>query len=313
MLAAHAGDGIGLSPTVAVEHRKGVDVDVAVTDRRVPPERHRIRPGVAMGDLHALGARRGSGRVVDGGAGVLVGFPRGRLGLISTQRCEERSVGDTVERDEVFDLDVLHHVVLFRIDQEHPRPRVLHDVGDLLGVETEVDRHENTSVARRPPERKQELRRVRTDDRHPVSHTDAHVLQAARHASHARPHLGVGQCAERADHSRFVDDPDAIAVDSHGPVEKVSNSERNLHGISLGWPASRHAFRRFVQFGRLSDQTPSVSTRPGYEYARARAQPLGFLRGVPPNLVGLGNEHPNDDRSTRWRFPTKRSAPVPRP
>src|SRR3546814_1735537 len=52
--------------------RSGVQVGVAVGHTGVPAEDRRVGPQVAMRHLHALRARRGAGRVVDGGGGVLV-------------------------------------------------------------------------------------------------------------------------------------------------------------------------------------------------------------------------------------------------
>ncbi len=57
--------GVRHAPAVAVEHRQRVQVHVAVGHADVPAERHRVDPQVAVGQLHALGARGGAARVVD--------------------------------------------------------------------------------------------------------------------------------------------------------------------------------------------------------------------------------------------------------
>ena len=96
---AHGGQGVGHPPAVAVEHRQGVQVGVAVADAGVPPEDRRVGPEVAVRHLDALGARRRAGRVVDGGGGVLVlarptararrprGRPRRRCRCPARTRC----------------------------------------------------------------------------------------------------------------------------------------------------------------------------------------------------------------------------------
>ena len=73
--AAHAGHRVGHPPAVAVEHRQRVQEHVAVAHAGVPAERGGVEPAVALGQLHALGPRRGARRVVHRAGGVLVGLP----------------------------------------------------------------------------------------------------------------------------------------------------------------------------------------------------------------------------------------------
>jgi hypothetical protein len=73
---AHAREREGHAPAVAVEHRQGVEVDVAVVDAGVPAEGGGVQPQVAVRQLHALGPRGGAAGVVDRGGRVLVGGPR---------------------------------------------------------------------------------------------------------------------------------------------------------------------------------------------------------------------------------------------
>ena len=76
VLGAHPGDGVEHAPPVAVELRERVQVHVAVVDAHVPAEHRGVEPDVAVRQLDALGAGRRARRVVDGGGGVLVAFPR---------------------------------------------------------------------------------------------------------------------------------------------------------------------------------------------------------------------------------------------
>ena len=85
------GDGVEHAPPVAVELRQRVQVDVAVVDAQLPAERGGVQPDVAMGELHALGPRRGAAGVVDGGRGVLVVDPGLRPAMFAAgHRCRCR-------------------------------------------------------------------------------------------------------------------------------------------------------------------------------------------------------------------------------
>ena len=62
-----------------MEHRQRVQVDVAIGHARVPAERRRVDPHVAVRELHALRPRRRAARVVDGRGRVFVGRPTARV------------------------------------------------------------------------------------------------------------------------------------------------------------------------------------------------------------------------------------------
>ena len=89
--AAHAGHRVRHAPSVAVEHRQRVQEHVAIADAGVPAEGGGIEPAVALGQLHALGSRRCSRRVVHRAGGVLVGLPGPRRRAV-WGRCEQRGV-----------------------------------------------------------------------------------------------------------------------------------------------------------------------------------------------------------------------------
>ena len=61
----HACDRVRHAPAIAVKRRQGVEIHVAVGHRQVPPERDRVQPEVAVGELRALGPRRRPRGVID--------------------------------------------------------------------------------------------------------------------------------------------------------------------------------------------------------------------------------------------------------
>ena len=229
VFAAHAGDCVGLTPPIAVEHRERMNVRVPITDAGMPPKCQRIGPRVAMGDLYTLRARRGARGVVDRCGGVLVWFPCGGLRLAIAERCKQCGVVDPVEHNHVLNCHVFDHVVLLRVHQEHPGTGMLDDVVDLFGVQSEVDGHQYASVLRSAPEGNQELRGVWAHYRYPVTYGQTHVLESTCHTANAGIHLSIGERSNRTDSAWLVNDADAVAVHLHGSVQKVSNGEWNLH------------------------------------------------------------------------------------
>ncbi len=101
VLRAHARDRVQHAPAVAVELRQRVQVDVAVADAELPPERRRVQPDVAVRQLHALRSRRRAAGVVDRGGGVFVVRPRlraRRAAVARRSRCRSRSGARTRRR-----------------------------------------------------------------------------------------------------------------------------------------------------------------------------------------------------------------------
>ncbi len=141
---AHRGRGERMAPAVGVEHRQRVEVDVAVRHRGLPAEHRRVEPVVAMGQLHALGPRRGAGRVVDRRGRALVACPR--LGLVG--RAPDLVVV-LAEHERPLALDLVDQVAQVGVDHQHLGAGVLDDVADLGDGEPEVDRHQHAAPARR--------------------------------------------------------------------------------------------------------------------------------------------------------------------
>ena len=139
----------GHAPAVAVEHGQGVQERVAVAHGGVPSEHRGVEPAVPVGELHPLGARRRPRGVVDRAGGGLVGLPVRRPGAGGCGR-EQLGVLVAVEHHPHLGRHARQGVVDLGVDEQDRGPRVLDDVADLLGVETEVHGHEHAPEAAHP-------------------------------------------------------------------------------------------------------------------------------------------------------------------
>ena len=131
LCGTRSGQGIGHPPPVAMEHGKRVQVDIVVADPGAPTEGHRVQPQAAVGHLDTFGACGGSARVVDGGCGILVGYPQTGIGV---DVLEQRFVSLGTDDESVLAIDARKIIGEFRVDQQQPRAGVGDDVVDLCGV-----------------------------------------------------------------------------------------------------------------------------------------------------------------------------------
>jgi hypothetical protein len=187
VLAAHPGDRVVHPPAVAVELREGVQVHVAVAHADVPAERGRVEPDVAVRQLHPLGPRRRPRRVVDGGRGVLVGVPWPRLHPVAHQR----GVGLGADHELALALDGLHGVLELGVDEQDAGPGVLDDVADLVGHQTEVDRHEDPPGTGHAVQGRQQPGRVVAEHRDPLADADAELVEPGGDRPGPPGHLAV--------------------------------------------------------------------------------------------------------------------------
>ena len=125
---------------------------------------------------------------------------------------------------------VAERFVELGIDEEHRRTGLLDDVAHLVGVEPEVDRHDDAAVAGHREQGDEEAGAVLRDDRHPLAGTDAEGVEAGGHGPgvlgdlppcHASP--AVGRLVGLVDHA------DAVAVDVLGAIEEVEDVELGFH------------------------------------------------------------------------------------
>ena len=227
--AAHPGDRVHHPPAVAVEHRHGPQVDVAIAHAGVPAERERVDVEVAVRQLHPLRSGRRAARVVDRRDGVLAGVdPRVRLAV----EPQQRGVGLAAEHEPVRRIHVGERIVELGIDEEHGRTGLLDDVADLLGVEPEVDRHDDTPVAGHREQGDEEAGAVLRDDRHALAGSDAEGVEAGGHGPGVFGDLPPRQSPPAVGGLvRLVDHTDAVAVDVLGAIEEVEDVERSLHRV----------------------------------------------------------------------------------
>ena len=136
-----------------------------------------------MGELHALRAGRRARRVVDRHGGVLVGDlePRRR-----PRAKEELRVGAGAQHEPVLHRDVPQGLVELGIDEQHRGAGVLDDVADLLGIQPEVDGHEDAPEHADPEQADQEACRVGGDDGHAIVLGDPELVQGHGEASPCR-------------------------------------------------------------------------------------------------------------------------------
>ena len=99
-----------------MEHRQRVQQRVAVGDRRVPPEAHRVQVTIAVRELHALRSCRGAGRVVDAAGRVLVPLPGGRVPTLF-DGSEDPRVADAIENDPLLDVHAGEGGIDLRVDE----------------------------------------------------------------------------------------------------------------------------------------------------------------------------------------------------
>ena len=241
--AAHAGHRVRHPPSVAMEHRQGVEVDVAVVHAGLPAEDSGVDPAVAVRELHALGPRRRAARVVDRRGGVLVGIPR--LGLDALT--EQLPVRVGADHEPVLRADGRQRVVELGVDEQHRGAGVLDDVPDLVGVEPEVDGHEDPARSADPEERHEQSGGIRRDDRDSLADADPEVVQGGGLGARELAHAPVGQLSERRGRLvGLVDDADPVAVHECGALQEVVDRQRHPHP---GPPRTRTSCDRMLATG----------------------------------------------------------------
>jgi hypothetical protein len=111
---------------------------------------------------------------------------------------------------------------------------VLDDVGDLVGSQPEVHRHQHPPGPGDAEERREQPGAVVTHDRDPVADADAELVELGGLPAGQRADLGVGELSQRRRGLvGLVDDAGALAVDPDGPVDEVGDAERNDHACLL--------------------------------------------------------------------------------
>ena len=180
-----------------------------------------------------------------------------RHGSGSRVEREQLGVGVGADHEAVLGLHVAERVVELGVDQQHRGAGVLDDVAHLVGIQTEVDGHEDAAVAAHAPERAQQARRVLRDHGDPFTLADAEAVEAGGLRPRQLGEAGVGELAPRLGGLvRLVDHADTTAVDELCPIQEIGNGQRKLHERtpkgSVGWTVSLRRTRHTpIETGRL--------------------------------------------------------------
>ena len=228
--AAHRGQRPRERPAVRMEHRERPQVARLARHRPVDERPDDVHVRVAMGDHHALRARRGAAGVVDGEQVVLVDRRRVEGGLFGRgeRLVVEPPIPLPFQRHPVDEIRArLPHAVdrlqVVGMRADHLRAAVPDDVGDLVRGEPEVDGNEHRPDLRHGVERLELRVRVRRDVGHAVAPGHAEPLEGGRPAVAAREELRVGEPG-RAVHDRL-----AIRIQGAGAAQELQRGEGRLH------------------------------------------------------------------------------------
>jgi len=227
----------GKAPAVAVEHRQRPEVLTFCGEAVIERHRERVQVCAAVMVDHALRAAGGAGGVIDGdrlvfvldrrndlrvAAGVEEGFPVAReIEPLHLGR-DARGLGLQLGREE-----------------DRARPRVLDDVGDLVGIEAGIDRNQDAAGERDAEVRQERRLGIQRKKGDAVAFVQPVAPQSRGQPAGTRPHRPPRE-AEIA-----VDDRGALGVDLARALEKMDGAQLlAIHGgvghvfLPLGSPES---------------------------------------------------------------------------
>ena len=191
-----------------------------------------VEVGVAVGDHHAFGIRRGAARVVDRDQIALVDDSRNERRLRSR---EQLLIGQpsfdshaAFERDEMrhrgkVGADTIDRLQIVTVRAHDGRAGVIDDVAEIVRREPIVDRHDDGADLRHAVERFEHRMGVRRDIRDARAGVDVELLQHSGPAVAAIEELLVGE-TQRAVNDRFV-----MRVDAPGAPGELERRQWNFH------------------------------------------------------------------------------------
>ncbi len=166
-------------------------------------------------------------------------FRPGDVGRLARERrlVVEPSGACARQRDEMFDApnsvaNAVHAVEVLLRGADDRRPRMVNDVGEVVGRQPVVDRHEHGANLGHGIEGLELLVDIRRDVCYPVTLANAHPLERGGPAVAAVEELLVGE-PEVA-----VDDRLALRMQSSSPPHELERRERRLHLYPLS-PSGR--------------------------------------------------------------------------
>ena len=149
---SHAAGGVdpGEGPAVDVEHRQCPQIPVAGLQVMVSQDAHHVHVGIAVGEHHALGARGGTARIVDGEQVVLVDLGFDEVGSMRSEKrlVVEPPVARTFQRHEVLDAgqivtDTVDGPDVIGVGAHDPGAAVVDDVLEFFRLQAEIYRHQH--------------------------------------------------------------------------------------------------------------------------------------------------------------------------
>ena len=121
------------------------------------------------------------------------------------------------------------------------------DVGDFVGDESEINRHQNASRPAHTKETGEQSRRVLTDDRHARALRDTDFVQAGCLGPSESRHLQIRLRSPRLGWLVWlINEGDAIWIDLLGPTQMINDGQWNFQRSH-----PRRLVRRIVVPGRL--------------------------------------------------------------
>ena len=228
--AANGGDDPDKGPAVGVEHWQRPEIAVGAGHVQMHERADDIEPGVAMGDHHAFGPRGRAAGVIERKQIALPNFRPREVRRRGRERCFviQPPGFAAFQRDEVLDVrhlppDAIHRLEIIRVRAHHARAAVVDDVGEVVGGQAVVDRHDDRADLRHGIEGFELRVRVRRDVGHAIALAHAEPLQRRRPAVTALEELLVGQ-PQRAIHDRL-----AVGVELARAAREFQRRQRRFH------------------------------------------------------------------------------------
>ena len=239
MGAGQRGDGPGVAPAVAVEHRQGPQVHRVVAHGPGHLVAHGIEEGAAVVVDDALGVAGGAGGVVEADRLPLVVRPL--PGEFRVALGEQRLVVERADRlafavFRVVDVDHqdrpaehgdggMHHLVELAVGDQHLGFAVLQHEGDRFGVQAHIEGVEHRADHRHAEVRLEHRRDVGQHHRHGVALANAAAGQRRGQA----PAAPVGFAPVATDGA--VDHGEAFGIDAGGALDEAERREgKMVHG-----------------------------------------------------------------------------------
>ena len=266
MAPADQGDEVGHAPAVDVEHRHDVEHHVVLVEAEGDLGVERVEVQRPLAERNALGEARRPARVEQLRDGVLVDLRLARLpgaageqGLVlvggdpATLALHDHEPGARRQlRDDR--LDKRREVP---VEEDHPRARVLQDVGDLVRRKADVDRVQDGARLEHPVVALEQVVGVGGDERDAIAWPHPAVHQGVGELMRSPGPRAVGQG------SVAVDDADLVPEVRRRAVTELEHGQGNEHGdLLVRWSLPLRAVSRSADRGASGTASGTSAGRP---------------------------------------------------